>query len=557
MIAKPNIRWQLLLAVLCLGLVLALLSYQAQTASLCTTRVPAAGGSLVEGVVGAPRHLNPLLSDPNPVDRELTSLIFDGLTHADAEGRLVPALARGWTVGEDGRTVQFSLRDDVVWHDGEPVTADDVVFTYSLLQDEAFPAPPAARQLWQSVAITSTGRFSVTFVLPEPYSPFLHATTRGILPAHLLSDVAPAEIPEHDFNRAPVGTGPFIVPASENWQRSGRLRLLPNPQAWQGVEVDGIEFRFYPDPELLLDAYRAGAVQAINNVPPPMIPDVADLSDVRLYTAPLPRYTQLLFNLSAEGHPAIREREVRHGLAHALDRQLLIGGALNGQGLPLYGPYPTQSWAYNPAALSIYAHSPISATQLLDAAGWTLAEGADLRALEGEPLSLRLLFLDTPRQERLAAALAAQWAVFGVGVDLIAVEAGDLRSALAERAFDVALTDVAAGGDPDLYDFWSQEAIVKGQNYAGWNNRRASEALEMGRQIWDLAERRLYYDAFLQIFSRELPALTLYQHVYTYAVGDSIKQLEIGRIDHPRERYETLADWFLLYRDVAVYCPEP
>ncbi|MDX1663766.1 MAG: ABC transporter substrate-binding protein [Candidatus Promineifilaceae bacterium] len=556
MISKPNIRWQLLLAVLCLGLVLALLSYQAQSASLCTTRVPAAGGRLVEGVVGAPRHLNPLLSDPNPVDRELTSLIFDGLTRMDAEGRLVPALARGWTVEEDGRTVHFSLRDDVVWHDGEPLTADDVVFTYSLLKDEGFPAPAAARQLWQSVAITRTGRLSVTFTLPEPYSPFLEATTRGILPAHLLSDVAPAEIPEHDFNIRPVGTGPFLVPAGENWQRAGRLRLAPNPQAWQAFQVDGVEFRFYPDRDLLLEAYRAGAVQAINNVPPVMIPEVAALADVRLYTAPLPRYTQLLFNLTEEGHPALGDRQVRHGLAHALDREMLIGGALNGQGLPLYGPYPTQSWAYNPAALSIYAHNPFSATVLLDEAGWTLAEGAALRAREEEPFSLRLLFLDTPRQERLAAALAAQWASVGIGVDLIAVEAAALRNALAERAFDVALIDIAATGDPDLYDFWSQEAIVKGQNYAGWNDRRASEALEMGRQLWDLDERRIYYDAFLRIFSRELPALTLYQHVYTYAVGESIKQLEIGRIDHPRERYETLSDWFLLYRDVAVYCPE-
>src|SRR5690606_2149926 len=112
---QPNIRWQLLLAVVCLGLVFSLLSYQAQSEGLCTTRVPAPGGTMTEGVVGAPRYLNPLLSDDNPVDRELTSLLFDGLLQYDETGQLAPALAEEWVVSEDGLTVRFTLREDVRW----------------------------------------------------------------------------------------------------------------------------------------------------------------------------------------------------------------------------------------------------------------------------------------------------------------------------------------------------------------------------------------------------------------------------------------------------------
>ncbi|MCB0014499.1 MAG: hypothetical protein KDE34_21440, partial [Anaerolineales bacterium] len=123
---KLNLRWQILLAVVCLSLVLSLLSFQVQTANLCTQTVPASGGIFVEGVVGLPRQINPLLSDPNPVDQELVSLIFDGLTRYDATGRLVPNLAESWQVSDDGLTVQFTLRDDAHWQDGEPVTAADV-----------------------------------------------------------------------------------------------------------------------------------------------------------------------------------------------------------------------------------------------------------------------------------------------------------------------------------------------------------------------------------------------------------------------------------------------
>jgi len=557
MTAKPNIGWQVLLAVLCLGLVSSLLSYQAQTAGLCSTRVPAAGGSFAEGIVGAPQYLNPLLADANPVDREISSLLFDGLTRYDEDGRLVPALAEGWRVSDDGRRVDFSLRDDTAWHDGEPVTAEDVVFSYGLLQNEAFPAPAGARTLWESVTISATGPLSVTFTLPESYSPFLEATTRGIVPAHILGDAPPARIPEHDFNQTPVGTGPFMVPTGENWRRTGRLRLVPAPDHWrQGVRLDALEFRFYPDAERLLAAYRAGDIQAINNVLPSLFPDVATLPETRLYTAPLPRYTQALFNLTDEGMSALRDPDVRHALAHALDRELLVDRALNGQGLVFDGPYPPSSWAYHPDALTIYPHRPLSATQTLEDAGWTLPEGGMVREGETETLILRFLMVDEPEHRRLADELASQWTAAGVGVEVNAVDAETYATALQERDFDVALVDVAAPGDPDLYDFWSQEAIIRGQNYAGWNHRRASEALEQARQLWDAGERRRYYEAFLQYFSRELPALTLYQHAYTYAVSERVNELEIGRIDHPRDRYETLADWFLLYRDVAVACPE-
>ncbi len=143
---KTDIRWQLLLAVSGFGLVFALLTFQVQTAGLCSVRVPASGGVFAEGIVGAPQYLNPLLADNNPVDRELTSLIFDGLTRYE-KGELVPALAQEWQISEDGLSVLFTLRDDLTWHDGEPVTTADVAFTYGLMQDDAFRANPALRRL--------------------------------------------------------------------------------------------------------------------------------------------------------------------------------------------------------------------------------------------------------------------------------------------------------------------------------------------------------------------------------------------------------------------------
>ncbi len=549
---KLHLRWQILLAVLGLLLVLSILSFQVQTAALCTTRVPTSGGVFTEGVLGAPQYLNPLLSDPNPVDRELVSLLFDGLTRVDANGRIQPSLAESWTVSEDGRTLQFTLRDDAFWHDGTAVTAGDVVFTYTLLQQEDFPGSPTLQALWQSVTIHQIDEQTVEFVLAEPYSPFLEATTRGILPAHILAGTPVSALLEHFFNQAPIGTGPWQVQPGQNWTTSNRLQLTPNPMDWrEGTSIPTLEFRFFPDETSLLTALTNGEVTAVSHVTPTMLPATAVLPDVRLFTAVAPRYTELLFNQA--DNATTSNLEVRQALAYALDRQVLVDTVLSGQGIPFEGPYLPSSWAYNPSQLTAYHYDPITATTRLDAAGWTLSEGQTIRQNGETPLTIRLLTVDAEPYLSLAAAIQEQWTA--VHVNTIISPTTSLRNALATGQFDAALLDITPTADPDLYDFWSQEAMVRGQNYAQWNNRRASEALESARQVWNEVERRPYYDSFLRLFDSTLPALTLFQHTNTYALSHSVNNAEIGYLFSPRDRYTTFANWFLLYRDVTVSCP--
>ncbi len=566
---KLNLKWQVLLAVLAIGLVVALVLLRQRPADVsgvvvsgvapaadCGTPSPVSGGVFVEGMVGAPRFLNPLLSDPYPVDREIVDLLFDGLTRYDAEGNLVPALAESWSVSEDGRTVRFTLRPDAVWHDGEPVTAEDVAFTYSLMQDEAFPGLSGLKLLWQAVTIRQEDERTIVFELDEPYAPFLEATTRGILPAHHLEGVTAASLPEATINRQPVGTGPFMVAPDQDWQRTHRLRLLPNPDYWAGgTQIDAVEIRFYPDETSMLQALVDGELHGVNGISPVALPVAASIPDLRLFTSPAPRYSALLFNLTDSGFTGLQDVSVRQALAYGLDRDLLVDRVLNGQAVPLEGPYLPVSWAYNPVLLTPYATNLISATTRLDEAGWILPEGQTVRQQDETLFQVRLLALNQPTAQAVAAEIGRQWGEIGVAV---LVETADslteFRQMLAERAFDVALVDIAPPVDPDLYDFWSQEAIVRGQNYAGWNHQRASEALEKGRQVWDVAERRPFYDTFLRFYMRELPALTLYQQVYTYGMSNSVHNAEIGLVVRPRDRFATFADWFLLFREATTDC---
>jgi len=551
---RPNLRWQLLLATIGFGLILAILSFQVQSVELCSVTVPTSGGSFVEGVVGAPNTLNPLFSDAYPVDRELVDLIFDGLTTFDASGKLIPVLAERWTVGEDGRSVRFFLRQGLTWQDGEPVTANDVAFTYGLMQDATFPGPAALQTLWQAVTINVIDELTVDFVLPAPYAPFLEATTRGILPAHLLQGETAVSLLTHPFSQSPLGTGPFMVDPDQDWRQTGRLALSPNPDYFQqGTQLAHLEYRFFPDETSLVDAFINGDIHAINHISTENLPEVAALPGARLFTVTEERITMLLFNQRQDVANKLPPIGMRQALALGLDRQGLVDQVLHGQGVLLEGPYLPNTWVYNPSAYTPYSSQPENAVARLEENGWLAPEGQVMRWREGEPLSIRLAAL---RQDQaLVTAVVDQWAALGIDVQVsLHSNLSELQQALNAGSFDVAIIDVIPTHDPDLYDFWSQEAIVRGQNYGGWNNRRASEALEMGRQLWRVEERRPFYETFLRFYDAELPALTLYQHVKTYVLSSEVNQAEIGLIRRPRDRYPTFAQWFLLYRDVTVRC---
>lgn len=554
---RPDIRWQLLLAVSGFAVVVALLSFQVQSAALCTETIPSSGGNVTIGLVGRPVTLNPLLSDGFPIDNTLNDLIYDGLTVTDRQGMPQPALAESWSYSDDGLTMRVTLRDDALWHDGQPVTTSDVAFTYGLLQDPSFAGDPGVAALWQTVTITVIDDRTIEFALPQPFAPFAEALTRGILPAHLLGDLTAADLAASEFNQSPVGTGPFRVAPGQSWVRTGQLNLLPNPDYWQDpAQIAGVTYQFLPDDRAMLEGFNAGQLLALEDVAPVLAPEVAVLESIRLFSDRVPRYSALLFNLSAEGAPGISDLAVRQSLAQALDREALVDAVLNGQGIVFEGPYLPESWVYSPQHLTVYESQPLSATVRLEESGWTLPDGGQVRQANGQPLMLRLVTLDDPTQMALAEAIAQQWRSIGVGVETnVVADPTALRETLAARAFDVALVDIVPPGDPDLYDFWSQEAIVRGQNYAGWNNRRASEALESGRQLLDPAARLPHYEAFLRQFDADLPALTLYQHVQTVGVSESIEQVEIGRLDRPRDLFRTLPQWFMLYRDVTVVCP--
>ena len=553
-----HITWQVLLIALGVVLVGILLTYLA--VNYTTVVRPGTGGTYVEGVAGYPRTLNPLLSGFSDVDRDLCALVFSGLTRLNERGEPVPDLARSWEVAitPQGVSYTFNLRSNAYWHDGQPLTADDVIFTVGLLQDPGFPGPAElGSAVWQTVVVDRIDRRTVKFTLPQPYAPFLDYTTVGILPVHRLGGVSAAELPGVAFNLNPIGSGPFQleeVNIEGDVVSSMVLKRFPRYHGRKAF-LDRIQFRFYPSTQAVLNAYEANEIGGIAEIPREELARTRALTNLNLYSARTAELSLVLFNLrDAEELPFFQDPRVRQALLYAIDRQQMVEDTLDGQALVAHSPLIPRTWAYADD-LRHYEYDPERANVLLDEAGWVRqGVGERQRRKEGRWFGFELVTSSEPERIALAETLAEQWNALGMTVTVKSVSPLELRQALDARDFDMIIVDMAIPGDPDPYAFWHETQIDQGQNYAGFVHRRASEVLEQARiRIEEGQEGRwALYHEFQDIFAEEVPALLLYVPIYTYGVDARIHNVQLGPIMHRSDRFRTLADWWIVPRRVIV-----
>jgi peptide/nickel transport system substrate-binding protein len=541
------IRWQAIIALTGIALVGVFLFSIA--ISRTTVLIPDEGGIYIEGMAGAPQYVNPLLAQYNQVDKVLVALIFNGLTRVNGQDEVEPDLAERWAVSPDGLTYLFHLRQDVRWSDGERFDADDVVFTIQLIQDPDFAGVPDLANLWRTVTVEAIDHYTVRFRLKEPFPAFLDYTSIGILPQHALNAVAARDLPTHRFNTHPVGTGQFML-SEISVQRA---LLVPNPRYFghKRPYLEGIEFRFYPTYEQLLTAYQAEEIMGISYVPPYLFPQASRIPSLNVYSARISGFYMVYLNLQdSERSPFFENAEARQALLYALDRQALIDQALNGQGLVANGPIRSWVWAYD-SHLPGFPYDTPRAEALLEKARWTDTDGDGVRDKKGTAFRFTLLTSDDPVTSSLARAMAAQWSSIGITVDVETLGAG-LGDRLRSHDFQAVLVELVLSGDPDPYPMWDQTQIDGGQNYGGWDNSKASEALEEARRATDRDQRSAYYHEFQRVFAEEVPALIIANPVYTYAVDKSVKLVQMGPLVTPSDRFRNVADWYMNTRRVIV-----
>ncbi|HYG60863.1 MAG TPA: peptide-binding protein [Symbiobacteriaceae bacterium] len=500
-------------------------------------KTPRIQGRLTWSGIGEPVNFNPILqADVNSA--WVAQRVFSGLVEINEKLEVAPDIATEWSASPDGLQWTFKLRDNVKFHDGKPMTADDVAFTYNAIKDKGYTGPRSGdfAALERVEVIDST---TVKFVLKEPFAPFLSNLTYGILPKHLYDSKPVAEMKENPANRKPVGTGPWKF---NEWVPGQYLTLVRNDSYYaDGPYIPEMLLKFVQDGHVATTKLEAGEFD-IGAIPPTSVKRfVGNLGDqFNFFPYQGMGFEYLAFNLTK---PGLKEKAVRQAIAYAVDRQKVVNDILEGQGVVLNAPVPPASWAYTGAPIR-FTYDPAQSTKLLEEAGYK--KGSDgIYARDGQRLSFTIT-TNTGSPVRESECLFIQKALKDIGIELnidlveLSVFQGKV---LPTGNFDMVLNRLNLNIDPDPYSYFHSSQGQKnakgtfvGFNTAQYSNPEVDRLLEEGRRTIDQAQRKEIYAKYQQVIAEDVPWLVMFNYKSTYAIKKNVQGVVMSPIGPTKGR---------------------
>lgn len=538
--------WVLLVALL-IGVVVA------QTRGLSAyyqTLQPAPGGTYTEGVLGAFTNANPVYAT-NLADTTVSKLLFSGLFTYNDHNQLVGDLAQSYSVDDRGTTYTVHLRPNLKWHDGKPLTAEDVVFTYQVIQNPDARSP--LQGSWQGITVAAPDPFTVTFTLPNTLASFPYSMTTGIIPKHILGSTSMADMRSVAFNTTrPIGSGPFLWQAIELTgssadKREEHIALKANPDYYSGrPKLSSFVVRTFRTSDQLLNAFRhqeVTSVAGLNQLPAEFKND----SGVWVYNLPLTAQVMAFFDTL---HGLGADQTVRQALVNATNVPAIVGG-LDYPSQPVREPLLRGQLAYDPNYFQ-FSYNPAEADRLLDTAGWVRGKDG-VRYKDGTKLQLALYYHSGREYDRVAKQLAAFWRTVGVATTLTPQNDTDFQGTVSQppstnvHTYDVLLYGISVGVDPDVYVYWdSSQTDLRSAarlNFSGYSSARADIALEAGRTRLDPTLRTIKYRPFLQAWKEDAPAVGLYQPRFLYLSHVHVYGLSETPINGDAQRFSNVQNW--------------
>ncbi|MBI2798185.1 hypothetical protein HYX70_02660 [Candidatus Saccharibacteria bacterium] len=487
--------------------------------------VPAYGGNYSEGLTGELRSMNPIFAD-NSASKDISALIFSGLTKIDPSGGYAGDLANNWDVSPDKKSYTFYLRSNAKWQDGRPVTAEDIAFTVSVIQNPDTRSPYSAD--WKGVQAEVLNSSTVRFNLPASYSEFLYTTTVGILPKHILANVKPSLLKLHEFNQRPIGSGPYrYVGGSAN---SGVVRLQAFSEFYMGRPyIPTMQMYIYPTERDQITAYERKEIMGISQIEPPDYQTLSKIENLKLYQLKQPAYVAVFFNLKNSK----LTKPLRQALAYATNRDTIVSGVLYSQGVRSQLPLPAGFSGFT-ADTTRYDYSQDLAR-------------SSLATAKAQDTTLNLVTLKGSVYQQVAESLKKQWQAIGVNLNINAVDATSLQQDYVRpRNYDLLLYGQNLGAGSDEYSFWhSSQVDDPGLNLSSYKNSNVDRDLEAGRIAKDPAYKASKYTDFLKLWSQDEPAIILYNPYYDYAQSVVLKGFNTTRIIEPQNRFNNVYKWYI------------
>ena len=467
--------------------------------------VPADGDAIVTSSISEPVNLIPFFASDS-ASADISSLIFNGLVKYDKDLSLVGDLAERWEVKNGGLKIIFYLKNNVLWQDGKPFTAEDVVFTFQKLTDPNVPTPYGG-DFEKIKNIEMLGPYAVEVNYKEPFSPGLSSWGMGIVPKHILEK---QDLLKTDFSRHPIGTGPYIL---KKWKTGEKLELTANPGYFEGrPHIDRYIYRIIPDQstaflELQTDNLDLGVLTPLQ---------YQKQTESRFFhekfskfRMPSSNYVYLGYNLE---NPLFMDKKVRKALGLAIQKNEIVEVALSGLGRVATGPFLPGTWAYN-EKVKESAFDPEKAKRMLGEAGWADTDGDHVLDKEGKKFSFTVLTNQGNDQRRMACEMI-QKRLKDIGVDMKiqTVEWGTfLKEFIDKKRFEAVVLAWQLPRDPDCFDIFHSSKTSPGNfNFVSFRSETLDKLLEKGRQVFDEEKRAPVYRRIHEILSDEEPYTFLY-----------------------------------------------
>lgn len=451
---------------------------------------------MVIPILAEPTNLIPFLASDS-ASAAVSQYLFNGLVKYDDDLDLTGDLAESWDISPDGLVITFHLRKNVLWHDGVPFTAADVVFTYERIIDPKVPTPYGAK-FDRVQSVEAKDRYTVIVKYREPYAPGLASWAMGIVPKHALSR---EDLAKTAFARSPVGTGPYLL---ERWVPGQMLVLTANRGYFEGrPNIDRIVARVMPDASTVFLELQAQDLDTA---------DLTPLQHARQIDTPFFKkhfrdyrwdgfqYTYLAYNLA---HPLFKDARVRRAVGLAIDRQAIIDTVLLGRGRLTSGPFIPGHWAYN-EQVPVPRRDIVEAKKLLQEAGY------DGRI---HKLSFTVLTNSGNDTRRMVCEVVQRsLAEAGVEMRIRTVEWGVLlKEFIHPKRFEAVLMGWNLPLDPDSYDIFHSSRTGPGHfNFVSYRNADVDALLEQARGEFDRTKRAEYSKKIHKLIAADEPYSFLY-----------------------------------------------
>lgn len=450
-------------------------------------------GKLIFALAGEVSILNPILST-DTASGAVEGAIFTGMTKVNEKLEVVPDLAKSWKISEDGKVWTFYLRQDVKWHDGQGFTAHDVVFTFNSILNPKVNSVRRSDYIidGQPIKFIALDKYTVQAILPKPFAPFLSRCGMSVIPKHVLAN---KDINIADFNRHPIGTGPFKL---KEWSTGNHVIVERFDEYYLGVALLAqIIYKIIPDENAILVALEAGEVDEAG-IPAKDHSRMKAQAGVNVFEYDALVYTYLGLNMA---NPKFKDIRVRQALAFATDKKQLVSLIFRGLASPAFAPSAPVSWAYSDQ-VEKFEYDPIKAKALLKAAK---AQNLEFAILVNQ---------GNKEREKAAVILQQQYKKVGVKVAIRVMEWSALlkivNAPIGPKDFDAILMGWSLGLDPDAYSIWHSSQYPKGFNFIGYNDPLADRLLEQGRLTMDKNMRKAVYAKLWQTIAHDQPYIFLW-----------------------------------------------